>query len=64
MCLTLANAAAVIDHPDPNPTIRGYTRTRHHAGHLTPGDWWRPEPGQDPAHRDRRPPTQGPDQDH
>lgn len=46
MCLTLANAAAVIDHRCPPPPARSYTRTRHHAGHLTPGDVWRPDPDQ------------------
>ena len=40
MCLTLANAATVLDHPTSVPPARGYTRTLHHAGHLSPGDLW------------------------
>lgn len=47
MTLTLDNAAAVFDH-DPSAPGRGYTRTRHHVGHLTPGDQWRPDPDQPP----------------
>jgi hypothetical protein len=43
MCLTLANAATIHHHTDPTGTAaRGYTATAHHAGHLTPGDQWRP----------------------
>ena len=46
MCLTLANAATLHHHTDPTGTTgssaRGYTATAHHAGHLTPGDQWRP----------------------
>ena len=34
MCLTLDNAAAVFDHHDAPAPGRGYTRTRHHVGHL------------------------------
>ena len=42
-CLTLANAATIHHHTDPTGTaVRGYTSTTHHAGHLTPGDQWRP----------------------
>jgi hypothetical protein len=49
MCLTLANASAIIDHhPSLRPTGRGYTRTFHHASQLAPGDLWRPDPDQDP----------------
>ena len=48
MCLTLANAAAVLDHLNPAPPTRGYTRTRHHIGHLGPGDLWRPVEGEHP----------------
>ena len=49
MCLTLANAAAIHHHTPPAGTAaRGYTATSHHAGHLTPGDWWRPLPDQRP----------------
>src|ERR1700710_2572267 len=49
MCLTLTNAAAIIDHqPSPRPAARGYTRTLHPAAELTPGDLWRPDPDQDP----------------
>jgi len=47
MCLTLTNAATVLDHPDRVPPARGYTRTLHHIGHLSPGDLWRPI---DPEH--------------
>ena len=63
MCLTLANAAAIHHHTDPTGTVvRGYTSTTHHAGHLTPGDQWRPIPDQPPRtvtdlhrrHGDRR----------
>ena len=49
MCLTLANAATIHHHTDPTGTaVRGYTATSHHAGHLTPGDQWRPVPDQPP----------------
>ena len=48
MCLTVANAAAVLDHQDVRPPARGYTCTRHHAGHLMPGDLWRPGPDGQP----------------
>ena len=44
MCLTLRNAAAVLDHQDGRPPALGYTLTRHHIGHLGPGDWWFPGP--------------------
>jgi hypothetical protein len=49
MCLTLANAAT-IHHQTPSSSsgARGYTATTHHAGHLTPGDGWRPIPDQTP----------------
>ena len=44
MCLTLCNAVDVLDdRTDPAP-VPGYTRTRHHIGHLSPGDWWFPGP--------------------
>ena len=46
MCLTLRNAVAVLDHCDGRSPTPGYTRTRHHIGHLGPGDWW--FPGSDP----------------
>ena len=53
MCLTLSNAAAIGHHTDPTGTTgssaRGYTATTHHAGHLTPGDQWRPLPDQPPG---------------
>ncbi len=42
MCLTIANAAAIRGHQDNPPPARGFTRTRHHAGYLAPGDLWRP----------------------
>lgn len=48
MCLTRANAAAVLDHQDNAPPARGYTRTQHHAGYLSPGDLWRPDPDGQP----------------
>ena len=41
-------------HPPPHrphrqqQLARGYTATTHHAGHLTPGDQWRPLPDQPP----------------
>ena len=44
MCLTLRNAAAVLDHQDGRSAVPGYTRTRHHIRHLDPGDWWFPAP--------------------
>ncbi len=44
MCLTLRNAAAVLDHLVGTSPAPGYTRTRHHIGHLGPGDWWFPGP--------------------
>jgi len=47
--LTLANATTIHHHTDPTGTaVRGYTATSHHAGHLTPGDQWRPLPDQPP----------------
>ena len=49
MCLTLGNAAIIHQHTPPtSSSARGYTATSHHAGHLTPGDWWRPVPDQRP----------------
>ena len=49
MCLTLANATTIHHHtPSSSSGTRGYTSTVHHAGHLTPGDQWRPIPGQSP----------------
>ena len=44
MCLTLRNAVAVLDHRSGPSPVPGYTRTRHHIGHLSPGDWWFPGP--------------------
>lgn len=44
MCLTLRNAVDVLDHRCGSSSVPGYTRTRHHIGHLTPGDWWFPVP--------------------
>ena len=44
MTLTLANAAAVHDHRNGTESHRGYTRTEHHAGYLSPGDLWRFDP--------------------
>lgn len=48
MCLTLHNAVDVLDHRAERVPVRGYTRTRHHIGHLSPGDWWFPGPDQLP----------------
>ena len=48
MCLTVANAAVVLDHREVGPPARGYTRTCHHAGYLMPGDLWRSGPGGQP----------------
>ena len=49
MCQTLANVATIHDHvPSATVGARGYTSTTHHAGHLTPGDWWQPDPGRYP----------------
>lgn len=44
MCLTLQNAVDVLDHEVGRSALPGYTRTRHHIGHLSPGDWWFPGP--------------------
>jgi hypothetical protein len=44
MCLTVRNAVAVLDHQEGRSPAPGYTRTRHHIGHLGPGDWWFPGP--------------------
>lgn len=44
MCLTLRNALATFDHRDGRSSATGYTCTRHHIGHLSPGDWWFPGP--------------------
>jgi len=48
MCLTLANAAEVLDHRTAPTPAGGFTCTSHHAGHLAPGDMWRPEPTERP----------------
>lgn len=48
MCLTLANAAVVLDHVNSVRPARSYTRTLHHAGHLSPGDLWRALDGEYP----------------
>lgn len=45
MSLTLANAAEVLDHCFASTPNGGFTRTSHHAGHISPGDLWRPEQG-------------------
>ena len=42
MCATLANAITVLDHSATPSNDRGYTRTMHHIGYLSPGDLWRP----------------------
>jgi hypothetical protein len=44
MCLTLLNAAAVLEYQNGWPRSWGFTRTRHHIGHLSPGDLWCPDP--------------------
>ena len=44
MCLTVSNAAVVLDHREGHPRAPGYTRTQHHIGHLSPGDLWCPDP--------------------
>ena len=44
---TVAIATTVLDHREVPPP-RGYTRTRHHAVHLLPGDLWRPGPDGQP----------------
>jgi hypothetical protein len=49
MCLTLRNAVAVLDHRVGWSPVPGYTRTEHHIGHLSPGDWW--FPGAEPVPR-------------
>jgi hypothetical protein len=44
VCLTLHNAVDVLEHQVGRSPVPGYTRTRHHIGHLSPGDWWFPGP--------------------
>ena len=44
MSLTLSNAALVLDHHQGRAFTPGYTRARHHIGHVSPGDLWRPDP--------------------
>ncbi len=60
MCLTLTNAATVLDHRTPAGSVRGYTCTRHQAALISPGDLWRAVDGEYPRtavlvrqHRDR-----------
>ena len=48
MCLTLANAATVLEHLNSVRPTRGYTRTLHYAGHVSPGDLWRAVDGEYP----------------
>jgi hypothetical protein len=48
VCLTLRNAVDVLDHQVGRVPVPGYTRTRHHIGHLSPGDWWFPGPDPSP----------------
>jgi len=45
MCLTLGNAAAVLEHRAHSTPRGSYTETLHHVGHLGPGDLWRPTDG-------------------
>ena len=49
MCLTVWNAAVVLDHRDGHQHSPAYTRTQHHIGHLRPGDLWCPD-AQGPPH--------------
>ncbi len=44
MCVTLRNAVEVLDHRAERKPVIGHTRTRHHIGNLSPGDWWFPGP--------------------
>lgn len=48
MSLTLRNAVVVLDHQDGRPPVSGYTRARHHIGHIDPGDYWLPRLDQSP----------------
>lgn len=48
MCVTVSNAATVLEHLSPGPRFRGYTRTLHRAGHVSPGDLFRPVDGENP----------------
>ena len=50
MSLTFANATAIRGHQETPPPGRGFTRTRHHAGYLSPGDLWRPDDDQRRPH--------------
>ena len=49
MCLTLANAAFVLDHVTSVRPARSCTRALHHAGHLSPGDLRRALDGEYPC---------------
>ena len=48
MCLTLGNAADVLDHRIAHTAAGGYTETCHHAGYIEPGDLLRPDPNGPP----------------
>ena len=48
MCVTVSNAATLLEHRSPGPRYRGYTRTLHRAGHVSPGDLFRPVDGENP----------------
>lgn len=37
-----------MEHLSQGPRFRGYTRTLHRAGHVSPGDLWRPVDGENP----------------
>jgi hypothetical protein len=37
-----------LEHLSQGPRFRGYTRTLHRAGHVSPGDLWRPVDGENP----------------
>jgi len=49
VCLTLANAAFVLDHVTSVRPARSCTRALHHAGHLSPGDLRRALDGEYPC---------------
>ena len=48
VCVTVSNATTVLEHLNPGPRFRGYTRTLHRAGHVSPGDLFRPVDGENP----------------
>ena len=48
VCVTVSNAVTVLEHLSPAPRFRGYTRTLHRAGYVSPGDLFRPVDGENP----------------